>query len=222
MTGKKFFTNIGLLLLIIGFFGFFLTLNVPVTGRVGRFYDQMHMPRINGMAVDSAGNIFVGAGGHLGAIQVFDNTGIFLYRFTFPPGGGAYFTFYIDDDDIVHVAVARGSRYMAFKDGYLVGERRPLETGELEEIRRRRRGSRVDNEGNIYALRGMRVRMYDENRNFIRTISFNTPLRLLLPNMMGFLFFMGIVIMVVANKSFVIEILKSIKDLIDEAMKDGR
>lgn len=204
MKSKAIITILGIIFFICGFFGIFLTMNFPVTGRIGRFYDQLPMGAVNRIVVDSSGNIYVGVT-YRSSIQVYDNTGMFLYRFSFPGRGGTYFTFYIDNDDIVHVAVAREHGVFSFKNGYLIGEREFIHANEIADIRNQSRREYVDNEGNVYIIQRTRsVRMYDAHGNFIRRIAPHTPLRLLSPPVMLLVTFLGVVMVVAANRIYLV------------------
>jgi len=194
-------TLIGSLLMLCGFFGFFLSFSNLSSGRTGRFYDPLPVTTINGAVVDSSGNIYWGLS-NPHSIQVYDNTGVFLYRFSFPTGGGASYSFYIDSDDVIHIAVARGVGVFSIKDGYLV-ERRPVEGNEIAEFRTRRQNIYTDNGGNVYVLRGRGVRIYDENGNFIRAISQGLYMQMLLsPPIMVFVLILGVIVVFVSNIKF--------------------
>ena len=170
MTKKMVITIIGLFLFVFGYIN--TALSFGVYGIPGRFYSQTSMSSIYGIVVDSRGNIFFALSTN--SIQVFDNTGSFLYRFAYATPGGAT-TFAIDSNDIIYVAVARGGEIQSFYDGYLVERRMFTHDTEFTELRNSRRQKYVDVEGNIYIIRNrvinMDVQMYNRYGNFVRNIS---------------------------------------------------
>ncbi|MCL2224333.1 MAG: hypothetical protein FWB96_05120 [Defluviitaleaceae bacterium] len=186
-------------LVLFGVATTFVSIGSIPQGRIGRFYDELPLWGMNGIVVDNVGNVYFGTGIN-NSIQVYDNTGVFLYRFAVPAGSGM-FTFYIDNEDTVYVAAARGGVF-SFRDGYLVSERRPVEGNELAEFRNNSLPEYIDNDGNVYVIqrRGY-VRMYDIEGAFLRNISPNAP-RFPLPPGFGVLFALfavGIVILVNIN-----------------------
>lgn len=68
-----------------GSFG--LSFTESSSNQQGVFYTAKAINHINGVAVDTDGNIYIGnqEGGY---IQVFDNNGTFLYGFSFTTDGG--------------------------------------------------------------------------------------------------------------------------------------
>ena len=218
---KRYATIIGLALLVIGIVSCVLGFLNLMSITTGRSYSPRPLYTINGISVDSRGNIHYGAG-WFNSIQVYDNEGNFLYRFSFPVSGSEDFTFYIDNDDIVYVIPRRAGSIFSFKDGNLVNEQRILDaygnidwnerTAIFDDFRSRYSREYMDNEGNRYVITSItrRVRMYDPEGNFIRRISPNAPiLPLPIPIAMP-VGALGIAVIVIANKSFFDDIFRSI------------
>ncbi|MCL2357881.1 MAG: hypothetical protein FWC70_12145 [Defluviitaleaceae bacterium] len=194
------FTAVGAVLFFLGVGGYFVTMG-NMSADIGRFYNQVPLHAIRGIAVDSQGNAFWGSGSH-SSIQVYNNYGIFLYRFSFPTGSGDW-TFYIDSDDVVHVATARGARLLSFKDGILLFESRAENSDMVREFDSRRQAKVTDNYGNIYRIRHGVVRMYDEGECFIRTIRPNAPIWPFHPVMMFGIAVVGLLIAVSCNAEWI-------------------
>ena len=207
MKTKLGITLVGLFLLLAGFMGFIASVGNSVRGQFGRFYDQVPIHELIGIVVDGSGNIFWGTSNH-NSIQVYDNTGAFLYRFSFPTGGGT-FSFYIDSYDILHVATARGNRVFSFKEGVLINEERCEDSSSFYEFRNRRQREYVDRDGNIYRIRPRWVRMYDEHDNFMRTIFARTPIWPFSPIIMWLIVILGIIMVLLANKVFFLDIIET-------------
>jgi hypothetical protein len=186
----------GAVILFIGIYGFFSIAISSATSNVGRFYNELPLLPLNGIAVDSKGNVFFGISEH-NSIQVYDNMGVFLYRFSFPAGGGM-FSFYVDYDDFVHVVTARNSRVFSFYGGHLVGERGSY-AEELQEFGRRRQRDYSDIYGNKYAISFRSVRMYDEYGNFLRRISPNAPIWPFPIFVMWLIALVGFIILIIMN-----------------------
>lgn len=114
---KPYIFVLGILLLIFGFFGFFLSL--PFPNKIERFTDVKTINDRNGMVVDSFGNIYIGDL-QKNTIQVFSKTGSFLYGFTINTSGT--YNFGIDEDDNIHVVTIRNNKHLIFESGFLVNE----------------------------------------------------------------------------------------------------
>ena len=198
------------ILIIIGFFGFFIQMgNTP--NRVERSYDPKPLHEINGFAVDSIGNIYFGLTQH-SSIQVYDNRGNFMYRFSFPTGGAGHFNFIIDYYDVVHVVVRRESSVFSFKDGYLIYRQRFENERERMTIIngiKRNPYSRRDVYGNIYTLTGsVQIRMYDSYGRFIRFISPSAPFFPLPGSWFIFISFFSSFALIGINYKFFYDLLK--------------
>ncbi|MCL2699858.1 MAG: hypothetical protein FWE68_06055, partial [Defluviitaleaceae bacterium] len=87
-------TIIGVALVLFGFSGNGSVDVVSLNVETGRFYDPIPLRSVDGIAVDSAGNIYYGSFDY-SSIQVYDSEGLFLYRFSFQTGGRGYFWFHI-------------------------------------------------------------------------------------------------------------------------------
>lgn len=113
------------------FMGFLLGISGS-SGKSDMFWVVKPIHQINGIAVDSKGNIYVG-NGESSAIQVFQADGTFLYGFFVPVGReGGHFVFGIDEWDVIHVATTR--RYCQYEQGIEIYERQG-EYEELEELK---------------------------------------------------------------------------------------
>lgn len=172
-------TIIGFLLLFLGFLGFFMMLGNAMHEETGRFNDPKPLYSIRGIAIDSIGNLYYGNNDH-STIQVYSNKGSFLYRFSFPTGGAGYFAFYIDNDDVVHVATARTNKVFSFKEGDWIGERTYVdgkdESDTINDFERRKKKEFFDVEGNRYIISIRTVKMYDPNGIFVRKVSPSAPI----------------------------------------------
>lgn len=115
---------IGVNMLFFGFFGFIRSACRGMYQQTGMFYTQKPLNEVNGLAVDSMGNVYIGES-ESSCIQVYDPNGVFQYGFSFPTGGAGWFAFGIDENDQIHVVTARTDSHYTFKNG---------ETVEYEEI----------------------------------------------------------------------------------------
>lgn len=148
---KVLFLVIGVILVIFGSSGFLISISYK-TDPIGRYNDQKPLYSVNGIVVDSKGNLYYGTDQY-NSIQVYNNKGAFLYRFSLP---NAFFTFYIDSDDIIHVASARANGVLSFKDGELMNVREYME-GEnvIPEFARLQKENYYDDLGNRYYIYGL-------------------------------------------------------------------
>jgi len=171
---------VGVLMLFFGFIGFFIASGAAASVISGRYYDQMPLYRIDGIAVDSNGNVHCGNFDYR-SIQVYDSSGVFLYRFTVPFSGSVdFFAFYIDDEDVVHITDAVRARIVSFKDGYLVSDIMVADDSSYSDLlrgfSRYGRNQFFDASGNKYVVSGRTVRVYDIDGVFIRRVSPNAPI----------------------------------------------
>ncbi len=67
---------IGVTMLFFGFFGFMLSISRGVYQQTGMFYTQKPLNEVNGLAVDSIGNVYIGES-ESSCIQVYDPNGVF-------------------------------------------------------------------------------------------------------------------------------------------------
>jgi len=189
MNGKyktTFFSIIGIIvgiaLLIVGIYGFIFGLleidQDPSTMEIGRSYDQRPRRAIESIAVDSRGKIHYGLNhgvGRRGSIQVYSNEGVFLYRISFPAGTGMFF-FYIDRNDVVRIYPLRHGNILHFYNGEFINSLSPSGILTMNHFIARQEVSEfTDSHGNVYAVRGFNVRMYDIHGDFIRSIRPNSP-----------------------------------------------
>ena len=170
MKARVVFTIIGVVLLFFGFCAscVFMTVNT-VAKQTGRFDDQKPLYEIRGIVVDSSGDIYYGIDNH-SSIQVYDNTGGFLYRFAFK--SVKFLEFYIDKDDVLHVVMltSNGDVYSLY-DGNIIDTYKTADSGNMGiSFRKLRESSYSDDRGNRYDISGTTVRMYDDNGTFIRKI----------------------------------------------------
>lgn len=111
---------IGITMLFFGLFGFLLSAGRGMYHQTGIFYTQKPLNEINGLAVDSIGNVYIGES-ESSCIQVYNSNGVFQYGFSFPTGGAGWFAFGIDKNDQIHVVTARTDSHYTFKNGEAVG-----------------------------------------------------------------------------------------------------
>jgi len=173
-------TILAVFLLFVGLLGWLMSFS-DAFRRIERFETQSPLHLVVGIAVDSNGNIYYGSGQH-SSIQVYNNKGNFLYGFSFPTNGAFNFTFYIDDADYIHIAIASDYMY-TFYNGELISG--PKDTADeashrLNEYSEQSQNAKEfqDREGNIYKItNGKRVKMYDgATGEYIRTIIPNAPI----------------------------------------------
>ena len=107
---------IGFVIIIFGFSGFFSSFATATTNEDGMMASSLPLNEVNGIAVDSKGQIYIGDG-QSSCIQVFNNTGQFMYGFAFPTGGAGWFAFGIDDQDLIHIVTARTDSYFQYYNG---------------------------------------------------------------------------------------------------------
>lgn len=113
------------LLIIIGIIGFLSGVMIPS----GLIPDSFEMPLgdLQGIAVDSEGNIYCGAQFY-SRFQVYNAEGKFLYGKCFNSGRGT-FKIKVNSDDKIEIMTYRGQRkYLFDKDGTLLNERKNLST----------------------------------------------------------------------------------------------
>ncbi len=171
--------------IMIGFLGFFSSAYSSISNAdriVERFDTQFPLHEINGVAVDSKGNLYYGTSQH-SAIQVYDNHGVFLYGFLFPTGGAGYFAFYIDDNDIIHIATSRTSSTYSFQYGKLIEAKEYADGQEASDTIHEYKEKSLnayefrDESGNIYRVTVKdSIKMFDAAGEYIRTVSPDAPL----------------------------------------------
>lgn len=110
---------LGVILFWIGFGGFFGGFRNYHSVEI--FYKVRSIAQAGGIVIDSKGNFYIGDD-ERNTIQVFSESGEFLYGFTIQGGGGGVFSFGIDNEDNIHVVTARGDNYDIIKDGLLISE----------------------------------------------------------------------------------------------------
>jgi len=109
---------VGILLYLFGFIGFVYPLSF--SNKTETFYEVRTINDRNGLAIDSHGNFYIGDG-EKNNIQVFSNTGNFLYGLTIDTNSGS-FNFGIDSNDIIHVITVRNNLHLKFRNGELISE----------------------------------------------------------------------------------------------------
>ena len=107
---------IGFVMIFFGMGGFLSSFATAATDKSGMMVSSVPINQVNGIAVDSIGQIYIGDG-QSSCIQVFSNTGQFMYGFAFATGGAGYFAFGIDDEDIIHIVTARTESYFQYMNG---------------------------------------------------------------------------------------------------------
>jgi len=206
---------VGVLMLFFGFIGFFIASGAAASVISGRYYDQKPLHRIDGISVDSNGNIHCGNFDYR-SIQVYDNSGVFLYRFTVPFSGSVdFFAFYIDDDDIVHITDAVRARIVSFKDGYLVNDLRASGDDSQSDLfngfGRNSRNVSYDSEGNRYAASGRTVQVYDQDGALIRSVSPNAPIWPFSSSVFWVFGIVGLLLIVAFNHKPIQELIQDLK-----------
>ena len=115
---KRTFRKTGLLLLVIGGLGLtIITIIVNSSMTPGRYY--IPRPIIHHATfVNSRGEAhFISNSSN--SVHVYNNEGVFLYRFYIPMVGGIFY-FYFDENDIFHTFVSRGTGLLSFDEGILM------------------------------------------------------------------------------------------------------
>lgn len=107
---------IGFILILFGLTGFLSSTATAPTDENGMMVSSLPLNEVNGIAVDSKRQIYVGDG-QSSCIQVFSNTGQFIYGFSFPTGGAGWFAFGIDNHDVIHIVTARTDSYFQYFNG---------------------------------------------------------------------------------------------------------
>jgi hypothetical protein len=208
-------TFAGIALLVLILLGFFISTRNNFSSQIERFDEPKSTHSIYGVAVDSTGKIHFGLTEY-NAIQVYDNTGTFLYGFSFPTDTGV-FTFYIDPNNIVHVATARGRKVFSFENGYLVNERMFAHANEFTEIKNNREMVYFDYNENKYIVRAWWVWMHDRDGNFVRIISpYGSFLPLSAYLMLGLAVLGIIVVIVAANRKFFTKRVKDFSEMTEK------
>lgn len=214
MKVKIIFTVVGVILLLFGLFGFFMMFATSSSEQTGLFDDQKPLYSIKGIAVDSKGNLYYGID-ESSSIQVYDNECNFLYRISFKTGGAGYFAFYIDSDDIIHIATARANCVYSFYNGDLLDIREYADSEEesdtINAYERLQKSSYFDSNGNRYDISGSGVKMYDINGVFIRNMSPNAPVWPFTIFMYWGIAALGMIIVFLANVKFIINTFKQMK-----------
>ncbi|MDL2327116.1 hypothetical protein LJC64_00430 [Ruminococcaceae bacterium OttesenSCG-928-A11] len=167
---------------LFGFIGFtWSTLAILSLDKRVEFSGQpVPLHEINGVAVDSMGYLYYGSDQN-NSIQIFDENGTFLRRITFPTSGGA-FAFYVDENDQVQVATARGGMLYTFAGETLVfeGSYEAAESGKYFDDYRKKgnRKQYVDEFGNeYYVTSDKKVHVINaETRELLRIVSPKTPI----------------------------------------------
>jgi hypothetical protein len=108
---------IGLIMIVFGFLGF-ASFFATTTNEDGVMVSASPIHDVNGIAVDSKGQIYIGDV-ESGSIQAFSKTGQFIFGNTFP-GGAGWFAFGIDNNDVIHIVTARTNSYFQYYNGKLI------------------------------------------------------------------------------------------------------
>lgn len=176
---KTILTLIAICLLLFGGIGFLLSA-LGSMGTVGneKYYKQHPLNEKNGIAVDSHGNIYIGEG-QTGSIQVYDSLGNFQYGFSFPTGGGGWFVFGIDQDEI-HIVTARTDSYFVYDNGELVYSEKDIDydySQELQEKYHMVETNSFEVNNRIYEITTKNtIRIQDKLNNKIEKIKLAVPI----------------------------------------------
>ena len=170
---------LGVAMLFFGFFGFLLSASRGMHQQTEMFYTQKPLSEINGLAVDSAGNIYIGES-ESSCIQVYDPNGVFQYGFYFPTGGSGWFAFGIDENDQVHIVTARTKTHYIFKNGEVVGEEEIADydmRSALEAQYNMIEGSTLQQGTTIYHVTFFRfLEITDAENNLISKVNLHSPI----------------------------------------------
>lgn len=124
---------IAFFLMMFGFLGFMYDMSMS-NDSIGKYFDQFPLSQKNGIVADSAGNIYIGEA-LTGNIQVYNNQGIFQYRFSFPTGGSGWFSFGIYQNRI-HIVTARTDSYFVFDRGELIASEKNISNSDFYELQK--------------------------------------------------------------------------------------
>ncbi len=171
-------TMIAVCLVLFGFIGFLASATGTMNDMNPNIYhDQHSLNDKNGIAVDSFGNIYIGEG-ETGSIQMYDHTGLFQYGWSFPTGGGGWFVFGIDKDQI-HVVTARTDSYFVFKDGELVYSEENISYEHSRDLQKRYNMSETNcfiMDNTIYRISFLNtVKIENNSAGYADTIQLNAP-----------------------------------------------
>ena len=168
---------LGCIFIFFGSYGFLSCFSSATTDNKGVLVSSLPINDANGIVVDSKGNIYIGDA-QSSSVQVFSNTGQFLYGFSFPTGGAGWFAFGIDDQDIIHIVTARTDSYFQ----YLNGERIYSESidssrqEQLEKAYKMSSGNSFDFQNKKYSVSSRNViNIHSLSSNDISEIKLNTP-----------------------------------------------
>jgi hypothetical protein len=129
-------TIVAFCLILFGWMGFMISASYSMgKSGVDKYYEQYPLNDVNGIAVDSAGDIYIGEG-QTGSIQVYNSQGNFKYGFSFPTGGAGWFAFGIEHDKI-HIVTARTDSYFVFSNGELVYSEKEIDYNHSEELQKK-------------------------------------------------------------------------------------
>jgi hypothetical protein len=171
-------TILGILFFSFGLIEFTMLFVSASQDQTGRYIDQKPLYTTNGIAVDSKGYLYYGIR-EFNTIQVYDNTGVFMYRFSFGTGGAGYFVFIIDDEDIVHVATARQNCIYSYQNGDLINTYQYVDVKEesdtIDTFRGLQRDHFMDEYGNRYIVEGRTIEIYNSNGALLRSVTPKAP-----------------------------------------------
>lgn len=140
---------IALMLIILGFVGFFRTVAYSASGKQGIFKEELPLGGLNGVVVDSTGNIYCSITSY-SRIQVYSPKGQFLYGIGIDAGGGV-FNIHIDEKDNLYVASARTNMVYTFNNENLTKEEISNERY-MEYKNNYPQKQFIDNKGNIFSV----------------------------------------------------------------------
>ena len=113
---KRMLTILGILFFSFGFIEFMMLFVSACQDQTGRYIDQKPLYTTNGIAVDSKGYLYYGIR-EFSTIQVYDNTGVFMYRFSFRTRGAGYFVLLLTMKTLSMLQLQDLTAYIAIKMG---------------------------------------------------------------------------------------------------------
>lgn len=168
---------LGVLCVLFGFCGFFMSFAMSTSKKHGTFYSAKPINDVNGMAVDTDGYIYIGdkEGSY---IQVFDESGNFAYGFSFDTGSG-WFEFGIDKNNIIHIVTARTDSHLQYLNGNLQSTEKIDydRQNELDSMYNMTTGSSFTKNNKEYSVaQNHKLKIYDSLSNSIHTIPLGVPI----------------------------------------------
>lgn len=202
---KKCIFIVSIVFIIFGSFGFMLSLGGD--NNDDYFLKVKSINNVNGIAVDSIGNIYIGDL-ERSYIQVFNKEGNFLYGFSISAGGmRSYYSFGIDKVDVIHVVTI--SNYFKFKNGELIHQEKIESKNELEELYDMSKSNVFKTRDKVYKFTFLKnLKIIDTQNNKIEIVKLNIPI---FPLPISFFWFVAAIGMILFFWSYGFQLMKSMK-----------